>query len=70
MLFIQITPLRFTASSQLSDLLGSTEFHNALRKYDIDWIKIPPMLPARESIIKLLKMLYIVPFSTMAACLP
>ena len=35
------------ASSQLSDVLGSTEFHNALRKFDIDWIKIPPYAPSQ-----------------------
>ena len=33
------------ASSQLSDFLGSTEFHNALHKSDIDWIKILPHSP-------------------------
>ena len=35
------------ASSPLSDLLGSTEFHNALGKSDIDWIKIPPYAPSQ-----------------------
>ena len=47
------------ASDQLPKLLGSTEFHNALRKKDINWIKIPPYAPSQggvyETMVKLFK---------------
>ena len=32
----------YAASNQLSELLGSTEFHNVLRKRNINWVRIPP----------------------------
>ena len=35
------------ASNQLSELLGSTEFHNGLRKRNINWVRIPPYAPSQ-----------------------
>ena len=47
------------ASEKLPDLLSSTKFHNALRKSNINWVKIPPYLPSQggswESMVKLFK---------------
>ena len=44
------------ASRQLPKLLSSTEFHNALRKCNIIWRKIPPYVPSQgvsyESMVK------------------
>ena len=35
------------ASERLPDLLDSTDFHNSLRKININWIKIPPYAPSQ-----------------------
>ena len=47
------------ASEQLPKLLQSTEFHNALRKSNINWTRIPPYAPGQggswESMVKLFK---------------
>ena len=47
------------ASKQLPKLLQSTEFHNALRKSNINWTRIPPYAPGQggswESMVKLFK---------------
>ena len=47
------------ASEKLPDLLSSTKFHNALRKSNINWVKIPPYSPSQggswESMVKLFK---------------
>ena len=47
------------ASEQLPKLLKSTEFHNALRKSNINWTRIPPYAPGQggswESMVKLFK---------------
>ena len=47
------------AAEQLSTLLGSTEFHNSLRKRNINWVRIPPYAPSQggswESMVKLFK---------------
>ena len=44
------------ASEKLPDLLSSTEFHNALGKSNINWVKIPPYSPSQggswESMVK------------------
>ena len=42
----------YPASERLPILLGSTEFHNALRKRNINWIKIIFCAPSREVIGK------------------
>ena len=46
-------------SEKLPDLLSSTEFHNALRKSNINWVKIPPYSSSQggswESMVKLFK---------------
>ena len=48
------------ASDQLPKLLSSTEFHNAMRKSNLNWRKIPPYAPSHggswESVVKLFKM--------------
>ena len=45
------------AAEQLSTLLSSTEFHNSLRKRNINWVRIPPYAPSQggswESMVKL-----------------
>ena len=50
------------ASEQLPKLLQSTEFHNALRKSNINWTRIPPCAPGQrgswESMVKLFKTLF------------
>ena len=47
------------ASNRLSELLGSTEFHNDLRKRNINWVRIPPYAPSQggswESLVKVFK---------------
>ena len=47
------------ASDHLPKLLSSTEFHNAMRKSNIIWRKIPPYAPSQggswESMVKLFK---------------
>ena len=35
------------ALNRLSELLGSTEFHNGLRKRKINWVRIPPYAPSQ-----------------------
>ena len=47
------------ASNRLSESLGSTEFHNGLRKRNINWVRIPPYAPSQggswESLVKVFK---------------
>ena len=47
------------ASERLPNLLDSTDFHNSLRKININWIKIPPYAPSQggawEIMVKLFK---------------
>ena len=47
------------AADKLPTLLGSTEFHNSLRKRNIIWSRIPPYAPSQagswESMVKLFK---------------
>ena len=47
------------AANRLPDLLKSTEFHNLLRKCNINWVRIPPYAPSqggsREIMVKLFK---------------
>ena len=44
---------------RLPNLLGSMEFHNALRKSDVNWTRIPPYAPSQggawEIMVKLFK---------------
>ena len=59
MLFVQITPLCFAQRRSSCLICSARLFHNALRKSDIDWMKILPYAPSQgsrwESMIKLLK---------------
>ena len=47
------------ASDKLPKLLGSSEFVNSLRKFNINWVNIPPYAPSQggswESMVKLFK---------------
>ena len=47
------------AADRLPDLLKSTEFHNSLRKCNINWVRIPPYAPSQggswEIMVKLFK---------------
>ena len=47
------------ASDCLPGLLGSTEFQNAMRKSDVNWVRIPPYAPSQggawEMMVKLFK---------------
>ena len=47
------------AGDRLPNSLGSMEFHNALRKSDVNWIRIPPYAPSQggawEIMVKLFK---------------
>ena len=47
------------AADRLPGILGSSEFHNNLRKSNINWVKIPPYAPSQggswESMVKLFK---------------
>ena len=48
-----------TTAEQISMLLVSTEFHNSLRKRNINWVRIPLHAPSQggswESMVKLFK---------------
>jgi len=46
------------ASDWLPDLLRSTEFQNALRKSDIDWVKIPPYSPNQGGVWEIMDKLF------------
>ena len=46
------------ASDQLPKLLSSTEFHNALRKSKINWIKIPPYAPSQGGVYEVMVKLF------------
>lgn len=47
------------AEKQLPELLESTEFHNAIRKRNVNWVRIPPYSPSQggswESMVKVFK---------------
>ena len=47
------------AEKQLPELLESTDFHNAIRKRNVNWVRIPPYSPSQggswESMVKVFK---------------
>jgi len=57
--FLDNGKIFYAAEKQLPLLLDSTEFHNSLRKRNINWVRIPPYSPSQtgswESMVKLLK---------------